>query len=167
MKYYAGIGSREAPKDLKPLIYKIVNELNELGYILRSGGAVGADSFFETNAIETEIILPWKGYNDNQSPLYDLDTKESWKLAEKYHPNWNALPTSVKKLMSRNGNQVLGLDLKTPVEFIVCWTKDGKASGGTGQALRIAKAYNIPVFNLYHENAYRELHQFVNQFSLF
>lgn len=167
MKYYAGIGSRETPKYLKPLIYKIVNELNELGYILRSGGADGADTFFETNAIKKEIFLPWKGYNDNQSPLYDLDTKESWQLAENFHSNWNALPTSVKKIMSRNTNQILGKDLQTPVEFVVCWTKGGKASGGTGFAMRIAKAYNIPIFNLYHENAYKELQQYINPFNLF
>lgn len=50
--------------------------------------------------------------------------------------------------MSRNSYQVLEKDLNTPVEFVLCWTKDGKASGGTGQAMRIAKDKNIPIFNL-------------------
>ena len=54
--------------------------------------------------------------------------------------------------MARNCHQVLGQDLKTPVDFIVCWTKDGGESGGTGQALRIARDLNIPVYNLYFED---------------
>lgn len=29
----------------------------------------------------------------------------------------------------------------------ICWTKNGSGQGGTGQALRIAKAYNIPIFD--------------------
>ncbi len=44
--------------------------------------------------------------------------------------------------------QVLGSDLETPVSFVVCWTIGGKISGGTGQALRIAKDLGIPIFNL-------------------
>ena len=59
--------------------------------------------------------------------------------------------------------QVLGEDLQTPTSFIVCWTKDGKASGGTGQALRVAKKYDIPVFNLYNENAKIELYNHIKK----
>lgn len=52
-----------------------------------------------------------------------------------------------RKLQARNSHQVLGLDLETPSEFIVCWTKNGKSSGGTGQAIRIALDYGIPIFD--------------------
>ena len=54
---------------------------------------------------------------------------------------------------------MLGPELMDPVNFIVCWTKDGKATGGTGQALRIAAdpAYAIPIFNLYDTEAYDRL----------
>ena len=50
--------------------------------------------------------------------------------------------------MARNMHQVLGLTLDVPTDFIVCWTPDGKASGGTGQALRVAKDFSIPIYNL-------------------
>jgi len=166
MKYYAGIGSRQTPKSLIPTIDKIVLKLNELGYTLRSGAADGADKFFEDKADKTEIFLPWEGYNGHTSQLFN-DTKEGWQLAEKYHPNWNALSDGAKKMMVRNGYQVLGFDLNTPVDFIVCWTRDGKASGGTGQALRIAKDKGITIFNLYYENAYKELYKHLNPFTLF
>jgi len=68
-------------------------------------------------------------------------------IAAIYHPYWNNLSYGAKKLLARNVYQVLGYDLQTPSSFIVCWTKDGKGSGGTGQAIRIAKAYGIPVFD--------------------
>jgi hypothetical protein len=48
----------------------------------------------------------------------------------------------------RNAQIVLGDDLKTPVDFVVCWTPDGKLTGGTAMALRIAFDYDIPIFNL-------------------
>jgi hypothetical protein len=51
---------------------------------------------------------------------------------------------------------VLGWDLSAPVDFIVCWTKDGKASGGTGQALRLAEDRGIVIENLFFEDV-REL----------
>lgn len=153
MKYYAGIGSRETPKSLKPTIEKIMNLLNKKVFILRSGGAPGADSFFEEYSVPElrEIYLPWKGFNDNKSELYSITT-EALEFASKYHPGWHNLSFGVKKLMARNCYQVLGLDLETPVEFVLCWTKDGKASGGTGQAMRIAVDKKIPIFNLRNQS---------------
>ena len=47
IKYYAGIGSRETPPGIEPMIEEIVKILNKFGYILRSGGADGSDSMFE------------------------------------------------------------------------------------------------------------------------
>lgn len=156
MKFYAGIGSRETPLSIKPQIERVVMYLNSREYILRSGGAPGADTFFEEYADKKEIFLPWRGFNDNLSELY-IPTIEAFEMAEKYHPGWFSLSSGAKKLMARNCNQVLGEDLNTPVEFIVCWTRDGKASGGTGQALRIAEDLKIPIYNLYHKDALLKL----------
>jgi hypothetical protein len=151
MKYYAGIGSRETPIELKNNIRLIVEYLNGLDYTLRSGAAPGADSFFEEYANKKEIFLPWRDFNGNDSQLYS-PTKESFEMASRYHPGWNRLSFGARKLMARNCHQVLGRDLKTPVKFIVCWTKDGGATGGTGQALRMAADLNIPIYNLFFEN---------------
>ena len=57
----------------------------------------------------------------------------------------------VKKLHTRNVAQVLGDDCSSPADAVICWTPDGSDSGGTGQAIRIAWAYNIRVFNLHDE----------------
>lgn len=152
---YTGIGSRETPTELKNDIKTIVEHLNKKGYTLRSGGAPGADSFFEEHAEKKEIYLPWRGFNGNTSLLFN-PTPEAFEMAQKYHPNWGRLSYGAKKLMARNCHQVLGLDLKSPTDFIVCWTKDGKATGGTGQALRMAEDLKIPVYNLY--NTERKTH---------
>lgn len=58
---------------------------------------------------------------------------------------------------------MLGPKLDSPVNFVVCWTSDGKASGGTGQALRIAAdpAYAIPVFNLFDPKADQALSDYL------
>jgi hypothetical protein len=31
---------------------------------------------------------------------------------------------------------------------VICYTQGGKLKGGTGQALKIAQKYRVPVFNL-------------------
>lgn len=155
-KFFAGIGSRETPESLKPTIERIVKKLNELGYVLRSGGADGADKFFEEHATEKEIFLPWHNFNGNKSHLFE-QSAQAFEIAKKYHPVYERLSYGAKRMMARNCYQVLGKSLKSPVEFVVCWTKDGKASGRTGQAIRIAEDSNIPVYNLNREGDLQKL----------
>ena len=116
---------------------------------------------------ESEIYLPWEKFNGNRSRFFYL-SQEAYKIAEHYHPAWNKLSDAGKKLMARNTYQVLGYDLKTPSEMIICWTKDGKDQGGTSQAIRIARDYNIPVINLFkEEKAYSEIKRIVTNQTLF
>jgi hypothetical protein len=150
-KVYAGIGSRKAPEDILEIMTKIAQYLFKMGYVLRSGGADGSDSYFESGAGDKkEIYLPWANFNNNKAVYVPL-SDEALKLAEENHPYWHNLSRGGKVLHARNGYQILGADLKTPVHFIVCWTPGGKEVGGTAQALRIAKKYNIKVFNLGNE----------------
>lgn len=170
MKYYAGIGSRETPQEAKWQIHAIAYYLADEKWTLRSGGAPGADIAFEYGVGDgrKEIFLPWKGFNQNPSPLYHIP-EEAFEIASQYHPGWQYLKSPVKNLMARNAQQVLGKNLDTPVQFVVCWTPDGctkgetrtKATGGTGQAIAIASSRNIPIFNLKNENAHNELLEFL------
>ena len=150
MNTYAGIGSRETPKDILALMFKTAKYLAENGYILRSGGAEGADTAFEQGCDNVkgnkEIFLPWKGFNNNQSNLYGINT-QAIEIAKKYHPAPDKLSQGAMKLQARNCYQVLGKTLDNPCKFVICYTKE---RGGTTQALRIAKDYNIPVYNWYN-----------------
>jgi len=142
---YAGIGSRKTPTEILTLMAMIARVLCTHGWILRSGGALGADKAFYIGAAnQTEIMSPWNGYNGFQgSP-----SKEAIELASKYHPNWQACSQGARKLHGRNSEILLGKDLNTPVEMVICWTPKGLITGGTGLALRIAQDRNIPIFNL-------------------
>lgn len=158
MKYFTGIGSRRTPSKYIPIINEISSFLSN-EYILRSGHADGSDMFWEDGYKgvngNVEIYIPWKGFNGSKSELYE-QSEEARYIASQYHPNWKNLKESHKKLMSRNVHQVLGKDLNTPSDFIICWTPDGcttkqgrtKETGGTGQAIAIASDKNIPIINM-------------------
>lgn len=152
---YAGIGSRQTPKRILAEMYVLGLLLAQNGCILRSGGAKGADQAFELGCRVaggvSEIYLPWRQFENNPSKLYHISEK-AYKLAEHYHPHWNNLSDGAKKLHARNVYQILGYDTYSLCDFVICWTKDCKASGGTGQALRIAEDHFIPIYNLYKED---------------
>jgi hypothetical protein len=161
---YAGIGSRETPQEILDIFILIGKYLGEQGYILRSGGAGGADSAFENGCDlvkgTKEIYLPWPNFNDNISNLIVKDPK-AFDIAKQFHGGWDNLKQGAKKLHARNSHQVLGLDLKTKCDFVICYTPK---TGGTNQALRIAKYYNIPIFNAYN---YTDLDKFVNDIWMY
>jgi hypothetical protein len=68
---------------------------------------------------------------------------------------------------SEVANQFIGADCATPSKFVICWTPDGaqtettQATGGTGQAIRIAVACGVPVFNLARTDTLERLKAFV------
>jgi hypothetical protein len=167
-KAYAGIGSRETPKDVCMYMTAVAKRLASLGYTCNSGGADGADSAFERGAvINRQIFLPWDGFNGrdvmNMNKLHNTFDYSvppfNPNLVKKYHPKPSSLSYVGWKFMSRNSYQVLGKDLNTPVEFVLCWTKEGKLKGGTAQAIRIALDRKIPVFNFYH--GYKEFAEYM------
>lgn len=154
MSAYTGIGSRRTPLNICNLMTDISKFLFENNYILYSGGALGADRAFEKGVRDNQykrIFLPWKNYNNNKSPYYSVD-QHAMYFAEKFHPSWNRLNLYAKKLIARNSYQILGPGLERPmVEFVICYTLHGEIEGGTGQAIRIANHFKVPVYNLYHK----------------
>lgn len=148
---YTGIGSRKAPPEILKAMASLGKYMALEGFTLRSGGAKGADSAFEDGCDSVhgkkEIYLPYAFFNRNQSPLFGSHYGAR-RIAKLFHPNWDNIGDHGRDFMGRNTYQVLGVDLNKPTEFIVCWTPHGKIVGGTGQALRMADHYRIPVINL-------------------
>ena len=141
---YTGVGSRKTPQNILSLMYNIAIKMSNLKYTLRSGGAQGADKAFELGASVTDIF-------------YAKDcTPEAMAIAEAFHPKWYRCADFAKKLHGRNAFQVLGKDLKTPSNLLICWTADGckthaqrtVITGGTGTAISIADNAQIPISNL-------------------
>ena len=156
---YAGIGSRNTPpsviQDMRLFAYHAAKK----GWVLRSGGAPGADSAFEQGCDNAngmkEIFIPFADFNYRKSTLYP-PSPEAHNLAKTIHPVYNRLSIRSKALIARNMHQILGADLDTPVDCVVCWTSDGcesfltydRNTGGTGSAIALASLHGIPVFNI-------------------
>lgn len=168
-----GIGSRETDPTsmrLHTLLASSIEERNGRG---RSGGAGGSDLAFEKGFKDPrniDVIFPWKGFLPKGMTQEDVNRflgrdrishgpgapvmlswekrSEAEEIAKKYHPKWEACSRGARGLHTRNVPQVLGLDLKTKSDVVVSWTVDGKDTGGTGQAMRIARDMGIPIANL-------------------
>lgn len=173
-KYYAGVGSRETPVDVQRKMIAVGKRLSELGFKLRSGGAIGADQAFETGVKSSasptnmEIFVPWDGYEGKKvvvGGVYVMQDKlvykTAYQIAGNLHPAWDRCSDGAKKMHTRNCSQVLGTHLNEPALFVLCWTPCGSEtpatlsikSGGTAMAIRVACANNIPVFNMFHADA--------------
>jgi hypothetical protein len=170
--YYAGIGSRATPDYITSLMTRLAERLRDDSMILRTGHAEGADVAFEWGAgAAAQIFLPWRTFNTNigytgtrdeygheiHPKIFDSPNDEAHSIAMQYHPAWGFMTIGARALHARNSHQILGplpLSRPTPVEFVICWTADGKPSGGTGQALRIAEDHDIPIHNLHDPDVY-------------
>jgi hypothetical protein len=151
----------------------LAQSLRAAGWTLRSGGAEGADTAFENGARRAngpcdpcEIYLPWPNFQGRSGPDCYLLTPEAVALAATLqHPRWNFLSQGARKLLSRNMHQICGKDLQSTCDFVICYTKNGSGSGGTGFALKLAKQKNVPIFDYgtYYllEDAVLELQNFL------
>ena len=163
MKYVTVIGSRELPHKYAERLIEVIKILNEQGYVIRSGGAKGSDSLVTKFATSKHIFVPWIGFSGSVEE-YDVSKFRNYQkareIAAAHHSQWGYLSNGVRKLHTRNVYQVLGMRLDEPSEFIVCYTPDGAThettnlTGGTGQAIRIAVTYKVPVYNVQNEFSY-------------
>ena len=185
MMFFAGIGSRTIPKQTGYDMLTISHYLTENGYTLRSGNATGSDQAFASGVRNSnaQIWLPWKDFEvefrlEHPNHSYRLvgdeccpgePDPEAWDSVEKFHPYYKKMLAKKDTLeskkyyefmrfMSRNYRQVKGWG-EPDSEFVICWTHDGTDVGGTGQAIRIANHYNIPVFNMFNMNAKEVFHE--------
>jgi hypothetical protein len=146
-KIYAGIGSQQTPAYIQTIMMNTAIQMRHDGWRLRSGGAMGADTAFFAGATpECDIWLPSYRSRDRQN---HETTEDAFALAKSFHPAWDKCSYWARALHARNSHIILGRDLQAPVKLVICWTKDGKDSGGTGQGLRIAAHYGISIHNLF------------------
>lgn len=151
---YAGIGSRATPPGIQTLMTQFAIAMSTRGFVLRSGGAAGADKAFEAGApvARREIYLPWGKPNEGEY-LLDPDVyNQAEAMAGLVHPAWDKCNATVRKLHARNVCQVLGRRLDSPSMMVVYWAPEdipnGKVQGGTATAIMIARQNNIPTYNL-------------------
>jgi hypothetical protein len=178
MFYWTGVGSRDTPPDITKLMRSIAAGLTQVGGVLRSGGADGADSAFESGVPDPskkEIYLPYAGFRGNRSNLFGAPSQASIEWAQKAHPYFDKMkPGSFSfNAHARNANQVLGQHCTSKAAFVVCWTPDGaeraeqahstNVTGGTRTAIVIAEMNGVPVFNLARPDALHRLQTYVKE----
>lgn len=152
VNYYSGVGSRKTPEGIQKLMRTVSRLYCNSGWVLRSGGAGGADSAFESNAGDLKEIYKADVYKSVDKLVYE----RAKVIAAQYHPTWIKLPEYVKKLHARNVFQILGKDLRSPSNVVICWTPDGCINhfdrtvntGGTGTAISVAYFSQVPIINL-------------------
>jgi hypothetical protein len=144
--------------------------LAKRGFRLRTGDAVGADSAFLMGALEglegkdrKEILKLIEAYvpYTKKGRLADYHIRprpdqlaELERILKATHPKPEALYGYGRELMARNALQLLGRDLNDPSDFLIGMLKPKHLRvkewdvGGTGQAFRLAKERDIPIFDL-------------------
>lgn len=192
--HYTGVGTRKIHDTAHNRLNGIARELFLKGLVLRSGGAIGADTAFArgsvyhlptqvvvtNHALLSEIYIPWDGYNglvlkdrweEKVLPLTHLPddlVAKATEMAARIHPKWSRCTDGARKLHTRNVFQVLGMNLDDPSAFFVCWAdyEDRKCTpmGGTRTAWMIAQEYGLPCFNLKNRKHTDEYERFVNFF---
>ena len=144
---YAGIGSRKTPGTVMAAMGRLAGRLAERGWMLRSGGAKGADAAFQGSApadLQT-IYLPWKEYNNISGGIV-LTPNEQVKaqaLVRRHHGAWERCGRGARALHGRNAAIINRRRLDEPVQAVICWTPDGAAVGGTATGMAMARATGI------------------------
>ena len=167
------IGSRQLEQkqeyfeDIK-LCYNVCMRLAQLGITFTSGLCeIGMDGIAQkaySKAVDLGLakesqfeVYVADQYNIRRStlPRRHLATvrnkdliHETERIASEVHPAWDRCNEWARGMHSRNCHQILGYDLQSPVDAVICWTPDGAVVGGTATVIRIAMKYDIPVFNL-------------------
>ena len=161
-KIVAGIGTRYPPTDdadlnetMRIFCYFAV----KMGWHLRSGAAIGMDSWFERLWDNNKEIFIAKerisGKRHGEGGANFIEGPQevaAFNIMKKIHPMGPKLKGIAKAMHTRNIFQVLGEDLNTPADLIVYYAKfddDGvEIKGGTRTAVVLGKQRGINEFNL-------------------
>ena len=107
-------------------------------------------------------------YHTPETQGEDLQ-KQAEAIAKTVHPAWDNLSFFSRGMHIRNVYQAKGQDLNSPVDFVLCYTRDGASTGsetsintgGSATCIKVASAMGKPVFNLGKAGALEEFKKFM------
>lgn len=164
-----GIGSRKAPEAHLKLFYQLGYRWCMDGFTWRSGGAKGSDEAFWFGYIKArnqgglgrcEVYLPgerMRHFEENgRLGVYNAASFGNWRIAEQLALSARGGSGGLNdwgiRLHTRNAYQVLGRDLATPSNAVVCsaplTNNPLVVKGGTNTAVTLAHLHNVPVWNM-------------------
>ena len=197
-KSYAGLGDKDTPQNIIiNIVPGIAKKLDSLGFTVRVAppprkekniegieiipneyskqALLGIDEAFTNLDIDYEIYLPWKNFNDIKSKLFRYDKDpvylQASMLAKQFNKSFGNLQPAVKAMLIRNVFTIFGLDLKSHIKFMICWTPDGAESpkqftmktGFTNSLISMASLLKVPIFNLQKDNAESRIDEYVSR----
>lgn len=156
MKTYAGLGDNQTPENILEVIRITAILLAHDAHLCITGGCQGAEQAFANGALiaggRVRIFLPWQSFESlwiaklptDRTEIITLqeDDKAAFDSVKTFHPAYDKLTPSVKAINARYFN------ILANAQMLICWTKEGKLIGSTGQAIRIATYMHLPIFNL-------------------
>ena len=165
---YAGIGHRNTPEKVRDMMTNIGSQLAQMGFILRSGNAIGADQAWEeevTRKMKEIFIINRK--HSCPFGIIPKFTQEQWDFVIRhYHGGETAFIKQseyVQQLFLRNLNILCGKDLDDKVDFVAYWHEGEHCDGGTGHTVAMAKTLGIPCFNIWSQKDQQAMDELVTQ----
>ena len=165
---YAGVGHRNTPENVRNMMTSIGSQLAQMGFILRSGNAIGADQAWEeevTRKMKEIFIINRK--HSCPFGIIPKFTQEQWDFVVRhYHGGETAFIKQseyVQQLFLRNLNILCGKHLDDKVDFVAYWHEGEHCNGGTGHTVAMAKTLEIPCFNIWSQKDQQAMDKFVNQ----
>lgn len=178
------IGNCEVAEPERLKYVPIVKALLKAGHEGRSGGAKGMD-YVLTQAIEELmqegvsgfkacVYIPHRLFNDLQwgklghrvhYVKWFKNYSRAMGIAAECHPVWHHCDDYTRHMHARNVYEILGTDLNTPSDFVICHARtnrNGVVMGGTATAIKLANDRSIPIFNGY-TTSFEQLHEFLKE----
>lgn len=158
---FAGIGPRETPASVCNDMAAMGNLFAKLGWYGCSGFGEGADQAWlsQIPQQQQEVWLPWSTYN-GASMTRDphkrfrllVPTGRIEQVAKTFYANdWGKATQGIRLLMMRNVAIMMSNTLDAPVDLVAYWQSEAKEHdpfGGTNHAIKVAKHFGIPCFNI-------------------
>ncbi len=168
----ACVGSRDIDEALFDQLNTLGKFLAVMDYTVVSGNAVGSDYAFASganshNPNKVKLYLPWRTYNSEHLVPGNIVVPEpdiEWEaIARENHEKYDELTQGAKKMMQRN----VGIVKDSVLVLGALNNKKSPGMGGTGHAMRVAFALEIPfidVSGLGTKFSIQEIAPFISQY---
>lgn len=166
------LGNKEAPPSVIQTMVEDAKYLESKGITIRVGGDGPIDEAVEKAVSKKELILPWKGFNEKDSP-YTWAIERAHHIAKMFHSAYDNLPKGVKSILAGKARLVMGHKMMSPATIVLVWTEDGAESfrevtaktSFAGHPIKIACAAGIRVINYGKPDASSRVRHFVETIS--
>jgi hypothetical protein len=159
---YAGVGARNTPENVLQEMTKIAEILANDKWLLRSGGAVGADTAFFNgcNKVKGNMEIFYPNVDIINEPKFE----EAKAIAKSYHGNWKATTSYAKRCLTRNVYILLGPELDTPADVCIYWRNPNTKYGGTLHTITMAKDNNIFLLDMNIHDTPDKIHKIIKEY---